>query len=72
MTVADDGHTAEARWRAFIQFCDYGGEAHWAEESRPRNPVSEECPPDARPTCDHATLPHYSIPPFHCENPGNG
>lgn len=106
VTVGEDGRTAEARWRAFIQFGEFGGEAHWAEgpyemqyikgadevwrisrllwfptfytnfkkgwgeESRPRNPVSEEFPPDAPPTHDYETFPHYFVPPFHYDNPG--
>lgn len=31
VTVAEDGRTASARWRAFIQAGDLGGDAHWAE-----------------------------------------
>ena len=108
VTVAKDGRSAQARWRAFIQYGEYGGDGHWAEgpyemdyvkgedavwriskllwfptfytgfktgwaeEARPRNPVSEEIPPDLPPTHEYETFPHYFVPPFHYENPGRG
>ena len=31
VTIGDDGQTAKARWRAFIQFGEFGGEGYWAE-----------------------------------------